>query len=450
VDIPVPIAVMSMRTRRRRTAAPTTNGEEEDFLSKTASWKSAHAIAFDEDQLPSIQPSTGTLPRLLKPAGPIPSIKSRQEQVQPLIHEGTLNGCVNDTTYITRGGTEMEINHTETDMWGWGTRMKKPECEGAKRPSMDDEAPSCDDGSCEDENYGDDDNDHHHHHHHHHHLEREIVPRQSAAASSSSPAKRRLTGEEIYNRARAAPSFGVLESPRNTLLLTRAASLSNLGDSFRQLQPQLRPGEILGLRARIYALGVEADGLQEVAKLVSMLLMHFCALEDLVRGKMVTYVWCVKKKGYTGGKGRPLTKLKNSLIFSAIREFFTFGNEPEEKPQLVLSSCVVAISLDLANLEIHLPHEVSVVKLLQVEQVLTCQSSHFFLGGLDEWCVLLRMRDDDSVALRFKSHHEVSWFAFLLKLIIRLHLCARSGAEHLNASEIWALEPPTCGSWVYC
>mmetsp|Transcript_70923 Transcript_70923/g.154079 ORF Transcript_70923/g.154079 Transcript_70923/m.154079 type:complete len:394 (-) Transcript_70923:120-1301(-) len=130
---------------------------------------------------------------------------------------------------------------------------------------------------------------------------------------------------------------------------------------------------------------------------VGVLLVHIHSVYDLLEGLQVHFVWRVMRKDGGSSLRREGTAERRNRL-----------EVKEPPPELIVARSTVALSSDLAQLEVHHSHEVNLVPLTHLIDIY--EGPDGGAGPLDDWCVIIKLCDDRQITIRLLLRSQVKPF----------------------------------------
>lgn len=155
-----------------------------------------------------------------------------------------------------------------------------------------------------------------------------------------------------------------------------------------------------------------------------VLLVHLNTVYDLVEGLPVAFVWKVRGKAHKKGKAAPSLFSWPGIWPGSLDKEEVDDDEAAETPssKLLLTKVIVALSSDLARLEVHHAHEVQMIPLTHITDV--WEGLDGTMGALDDWCVVVELADNQQYPLRFFERTQVK--PFMSVVVALSHLVQES------------------------
>jgi len=153
-----------------------------------------------------------------------------------------------------------------------------------------------------------------------------------------------------------------------------------------------------------------------------VLLVHLNTVYDLVEGLPVAFVWKVRGKAKKKNKAAPSLFSWPGIWPASLKK--TEEDDAEDGPssKLLLTKVTVALSSDLAQLEVHHAHEVQMIPMTHITDV--WEGLDGTMGALDEWCVVVELGDNQQYPLRFFERTQVK--PFMSVVVALSHLVQES------------------------
>jgi len=145
---------------------------------------------------------------------------------------------------------------------------------------------------------------------------------------------------------------------------------------------------------------------------------------DLVEGLPVAFVWKVRNKTPKKDKAAPSLFSWPGLWSASLEKTEEDDDDVAKVPssKLLLTKVTVALSSDLAQLEVHHAHEVQMIPMTHITDV--WEGLDGTMGALDDWCVVVELADNQQYPLRFFERTQVK--PFMSVVVALSHLVQES------------------------